>query len=140
VKYEHGTADYWRVHAAVKRIRGSASQYECECGEIASQWSYRHDCDMEDIENFDPLCVSCHFKRDRVEGWQADPARCSKISKNMKGNTNARWSDKLTESDVREIRNLYAEKKHTQKEIAKIFGISQTNVSMIVTRQSWTHV
>ncbi len=43
---------------------------------------------------------------------------------------------KLTESDVRAIRASTL----NQKVTAKLFGISQANVSAIVTRQTWAHV
>lgn len=43
---------------------------------------------------------------------------------------------KLTEDDVRAIRAMSG----TQREIAKAFGLTQGNVSMIRSRKSWAHV
>lgn len=47
---------------------------------------------------------------------------------------------KVTEADVIEIRRLWNTSRIQQKELAERFGITQTNVSMIVTRQTWKHI
>lgn len=46
----------------------------------------------------------------------------------------------LVESEVAEIRRLYASGAFTQKELAARFGIGQTMVSRIILRQFWKHV
>lgn len=46
---------------------------------------------------------------------------------------------KLTDSDVREIRRLYAGG-WLQLEIAGDFGIKQTTVSAIIRRETWKHI
>jgi hypothetical protein len=43
---------------------------------------------------------------------------------------------KLTEEDVRAIRSA----KGTQREIARRFGVEQTNISAILRRKTWTHL
>lgn len=48
-------------------------------------------------------------------------------------------TSKLTEEKVREIRRLHAAG-IPQVEIAKQFGVRQTNISMIVCRHTWRHV
>jgi hypothetical protein len=47
---------------------------------------------------------------------------------------------KLTESDVRQIRQLWAEQQLTHAEIARRFGIGAPQVSRIGTRKRWKHV
>lgn len=47
---------------------------------------------------------------------------------------------KLTESGVREIRNLYSQGRCTQTELAKAYCITQANISEIVRRNTWQHV
>jgi DNA invertase Pin-like site-specific DNA recombinase len=49
------------------------------------------------------------------------------------------WNAKLTKSAVRAIRRLYLDGL-SQYEIAARFSISQSNVSLIVTGQCWSHV
>ena len=60
------------------RVRGKASQYNCAgCGGPAKQWAYDHaDPDEKNgehafslkPEHYDPLCLSCHSKRDYIQG------------------------------------------------------------------------
>jgi len=47
---------------------------------------------------------------------------------------------KLTEAIVQEIREMYASGGITQRELAKRYGITPSNVSCIVRRKSWAHV
>lgn len=47
---------------------------------------------------------------------------------------------KLTEEQVRDIRRLYSAGKLMQREIAQQYGISRSNVSLIVNRKAWSHV
>ena len=47
---------------------------------------------------------------------------------------------KLTEQKVKEIRNIAADKKYSFKEIAKIFRVNPSNISLIVNRKRWKHV
>lgn len=46
---------------------------------------------------------------------------------------------KLTDSDVRAIRKMYAEGM-TQVQLAEIYGVYQTTISLIVRRKGWAHV
>jgi len=61
-----------------------------------------------------------------------------KLGKLVRGEN--RKQAKLTNKKVVEIRELYANRKITYLEIAKMYDISLTNVCFIVTRQRWTHV
>jgi hypothetical protein len=47
---------------------------------------------------------------------------------------------KLTDGATKEIRLLYATGDYYQRELAEIYGVSQTNVSQITRRQTWKHV
>lgn len=47
---------------------------------------------------------------------------------------------KLSESDVREIRDLIASKVMQQKDIAKAYGITPSNLCHIKTRKLWGHI
>lgn len=47
---------------------------------------------------------------------------------------------KLTENDVREIREFYATNLYSQSEIGKMYDVDQTQISMIVLRKNWKHV
>lgn len=47
---------------------------------------------------------------------------------------------KLTGPIVREIRQLYATGKWTQKELGRKFGVNQPTISTIIRRKTWAHV
>jgi len=47
---------------------------------------------------------------------------------------------KLTRRDVVEIRKLWATGKYTLAELGEMFGVSKSNISMIVNRKTWQHV
>jgi len=47
---------------------------------------------------------------------------------------------KLSEDQVLEIRKLYATGDYYQKDLAKIFGVSQTPISFIINRKQWKHI
>lgn len=50
------------------------------------------------------------------------------------------YNAKLTESDVRHIRRLYATGMYKLFQLAEQFGIASSNASFIVNRVSWKHV
>jgi hypothetical protein len=47
---------------------------------------------------------------------------------------------KLCDGAVKRIRELYATGKHTQAEIGKLYGVTQSTIGMIVRREIWRHV
>lgn len=47
---------------------------------------------------------------------------------------------KLNESQVRQIRELYKAKRHTQEQIGNMFNVKGPTISQIVNRKRWKHV
>jgi len=47
---------------------------------------------------------------------------------------------KITPVVASEIRRIYSTGKHTQEQVAKMFGLTQTNVSNIVLRKTWVNI
>lgn len=68
----------------------------------------------------------------------------AKISAAHKGHKRSVGADnpkaKLTEENVREIRRLLAEGKLSQEKIGKIYGVEQTQISVIKRGKGWRHV
>ncbi len=58
--------------------------------------------------------------------------------KNHKGENHP--SNKLREKDVLKIRKLYRTGNYIQEEIAKMFNISRSLISHIVSRKNWKHI
>lgn len=83
--WSEGPISYEAAHRRVKAIYGAASNYPCSaCGQQAHAWSYDHSdpnplmhqgvglwADKPSVpysldpERYDPMCRSCHGKRDR---------------------------------------------------------------------------
>lgn len=47
---------------------------------------------------------------------------------------------KLSNDDIVKIRRLYTSGKYTQKQLSKMFGVAQTNISNIVIKTGWKHI
>ena len=47
---------------------------------------------------------------------------------------------KLTEKDVRKIRELYAKKKYNVMKLAKAFNTSETSIYNIIRKRTWKHI
>ncbi len=90
-----------------------------------------HTCDV-------PACVSPSHLR---AGTHADNAK----DRDSKGRGSPRRGEqnthaKLTEAQVISMRRLYSTGKYTQKEIAKMFEISERSASAIIRRYRWPHI
>lgn len=75
---------YSAVHWRVQRSRGKAKNHLCiECNDTADQWAYKYSTGFsENIYDYDPLCISCHNKRDRKPAKTIDfiCPMCNKIA------------------------------------------------------------
>ncbi len=69
----------------------------------------------------------------------SEAGRAALRLRNTRGMNSGKASG-ITDDDVRNIRSRYAAGGVTQKELAKEYGISKSNVSCIVLRQTWTHI
>jgi hypothetical protein len=108
--------------------------WELHKGPIPSGLSVLHRCDNPPCVNVDHLFL----------GTQADntadmmmKGRENRISKQV---GEKHWKAKLTESDVKKIRTLYALGGTTQWELARMFSIRQATISNIILRKIWGHL
>jgi len=46
----------------------------------------------------------------------------------------------LTEPDVLKMRKIYSRRSHTLKQLAQMFGVSESGVKSIIYRKNWTHI
>lgn len=57
--------DYLANHKRVRRERGKAKLQDCvDCGKRALDWSYVHDSDPSDVNNYQARCRGCHIAYD----------------------------------------------------------------------------
>ncbi|AHJ87158.1 HNH endonuclease [Bacillus phage JBP901] len=69
------------------------------------------------------------WKHVKVEGFTPYPSNDPKLN-----------STKITESDVRKIRELFATGNHNHNQIAEIMGMKRSNISKIINGSTWKHV
>jgi hypothetical protein len=125
------TDGYGVFNANGKVVRAHRFAYTLLDGPILDGEIICHICDNR-------LCVNpLHL----FAGTPADNAH----DRDEKGRTarirgSARWSSKLTETQVMAIRNLYATGEVTQKQLADTYGVTFQLISQIVNRKIWTHI
>src|SRR5262245_1867308 len=65
---------YRKIHRRLRKVRGPAGMYSCiSCGEPAECWAYQIDDETgysDNVEDYAPMCQSCHRKLD----WSRRPA------------------------------------------------------------------
>jgi hypothetical protein len=114
-------AGYGPLHERVLKARGRASEQPCvDCDGQARHWSQKHGTTGQDPYDYEPRCVTCHYG---TAGYD-DEARAR-----GEAHSNA----KLTEEQVRGIRTSTA----TQRELARIHGVSQSAISYVRQRKTW---
>jgi hypothetical protein len=68
---------YMGTHDKVRRERGSARNFLCECGSHAQEWAYNNRSANEevddlgrrysrDLNDYDPMCFRCHRIKDKA--------------------------------------------------------------------------
>jgi hypothetical protein len=102
--------------------RAHCVAHELFVGPIPNRTIVRHTCD-------NPPCVNPHHlilgTKKQNTGDMMDRGRCG--------------TAKLTESDVRTIRKLYASGKR-QVSLAATYDVSRNTISLIVRRKTWKHI
>jgi len=87
---------------------------------------------MMDPENCTTLCRECHAREHVKRGDTFTPEKC------VRGERHPR--SKLTEANVREIRERYASGESLQRELAKEFGVDHCTITQLINKKTWKHV
>ena len=103
--------------------------YQHYVGEIPDGKILRHRCDNRICIN--PNHLQLGTKRENSQDM-VDRGRSLKGERHHKS--------KLTEQDVRDIRDEYAKGVLTQRMIGETYGVSDAQISHIVSRKGWAHV
>lgn len=93
-------------------------------------WAVLHKCD-------NPSCCNPHHLFLGTNKENTDDMHKKKRANPPKGDDH--WQKKLTAEDVLYIRAQQASGV-TQKELARIFNVHQSAVSLIISRKSWSHI
>lgn len=124
-------------HVGYGRLKGEASaavgahrvSYEIHCGPIPDGLFVCHRCD-------NPECTN---PRHLFLGTSGDNNRdCTAKGRRARGERQR--SAKLTENDVRAIRQRWRGGEVTQKQLAKDFGVTPSAIEHVVTNRTWRHV
>lgn len=114
-----------------KLIGAHRLAYQLKFGAISPELKVLHSCDNPKCVNYKHLSLGTDLdnSKDKMAKGRG---------RHAKGSAHGRTQ--LTDDDVRTIRAIYAGGTTTQKAIASLYGLTQTQVSKIVLRQSWTHI
>lgn len=93
------------------------------------EWCVLHACDVRNCVNPAHLSLGTHV--DNV---------ADKVARDRQLKGEEIWLSKLVVADVIEIRSLYATKELTQRQLADVYGVTQSNIHCIVKRKTWDHV
>lgn len=129
-------ATYGARHQRLNKYRGRAAMHLCDhCGKQARHWAQLHETSGLDIqEHYIPLCASCHLHYDRVGESNGHINR----TEYPRGEDHVRA--KVTEEQVREMREIYDAGLMSQRALGRKYGISGSAARLIVLRLSWAHV
>lgn len=89
-----------------------------------------HECDTPPCVNFEK-CLSPGTKRDNTR----DAAQKGRM---RRGESHSKTT--LTEDQVREIRDRYAQGGVFERELAELFGVPRSTINGILRRRTWKHL
>lgn len=121
---------YGQIKIAGTPVQAHRFAWSFVNGEIPEGMVIRHTCDNPSCVNPSHLLLGTH--KDNVADKYARHRNHSQI-----GSDNN--CSKLTEADVVEIKYRLSEGEK-QKDVAKVFGITQCQVSNIATGKQWGHI
>jgi hypothetical protein len=123
-----GYGQFRMIDGTVKRAHRLS--YEWHVGPIPTGMCVCHKCDVPTCVNPDHLFLGAQAEN------MADMRRKGRGSKWPGKRGEASSSSKLTEHEVQKIRSS----KLKGIELAKMFGVSTTNISAIKSRKIWRHI
>lgn len=130
--YPNGYGQFFaRINKIRYTLKGHRMAWELTNGEITNGLFVLHSCDNRKCCNPKHLFLGTHLDnmRDKVaKGRQ------------YKQPGELHSQHKLTERDVKEIRDLYASGVANQVALSKTFGVRQSTISYIIRRAIWSHI
>jgi len=128
------TGGYGQFYLAGRKIHAHRAAYEIAHGPIPDGLHICHHCDTPACVRPDHLYAATHAQnmQDAIERGRFVMPPGGIGEKNGRA--------KLTESEVLEIRRLYASGDYLQRELADRYGVTQAYISKIVNRKNWTHL
>lgn len=120
---------YGRAWYHGKPVYAHRLAYTVFNGEINDGYLVCHQCDNP------PCCNPAHL----FLGTQSDNMRDC-VRKNRFAVRRRTKTTRLTEKEVIEIRNKYASKRYTQKQLAEEYGVTRATISLTINRKKWKYL
>lgn len=131
-KFYNGYGHFYFIRANGKSDQLSHHYaWELHFGEIPRGYHVLHRCDNPGCVNPKHLFLGTH--QDNMKDMDKKGRR-----KNIRG-ISCPWS-KLKETDILEIRNIYATQPIAMKEIAKRYNVTEPTIHSIIHGKTWVHV
>ncbi len=122
---------YGKIRVNGKYVKAHRVAYELANGPIPSGLCVLHNCD-------NPSCVNpAHLYAGTMAQNMADKVR---RGRQPRGNDYGPKHTKLTETDVRDIRDAYVAGQATYAELAARYNIGRIEIVRIVLGQRWQHI
>jgi len=121
----YGYGSFWDMDYGRAR-RAHRVSYELYKGFIPDGLLVLHKCDVPVCVNPDHLFLGTH--QDNMD---------DKIKKGRQAKGENNGSSKLTEKEVKEIRDKYVPRKYTQRMLAREFNVSQVAIGCVIRNETW---
>lgn len=125
----HGGGDYGMLTVKTGESLAHRISWEIHKGPIPEGIKVLHTCDIPKCVNPDHLFLGT--SQDNMDDM---------VNKGRSSRGESHPSVKLLETDVLEIRRLYATGKWSQQKLAVLYRVNQTNIGFIVRRVHWSHI
>lgn len=121
---------YGQIHVMGRgKVMAHRLSYELANGPFPEQLFICHKCDNRKCVRPDHLFLCTHDRNMRD---------MRKKDRQLKGEEHP--NAKLTHAQVREIHRLWNTGQYTQTKIARMFGVSPRNISLVLSGKGWGHI
>lgn len=129
------------VHQWLRRTYGKADRcehYACMGESKNYDWSLIDGKEHERRrKNYRMLCRQCHFKYDWKNGRFDNQKKTLPQYGVLNGSKNGKIMCKFDEHQISDIRNLYSGNYKSQYEIARLYKVHQSTISLIVNGRTY---
>jgi len=116
-------------------------------GEIAKGMEVCHRCDVRPCVNPAHLFLGTRqdnvrdcVEKGRHKGMAGGDQSLIRLHPDLFPVGEAKWNSRLSEYDVRAIRNTYAAGGTSHRKLGVQYGVSAVTIGLIVRRELWTHI
>lgn len=109
-----------------KEVRAHRFSYELFNGKIENELCVCHSCDVKSCVNPKHLWIGTHS--DNMK---------DRDNKNRQASGERNGNSKLKQKEINEIRKKYKTGRYSQRELGKVFSVSQAMIGDIISNKNW---